>query len=70
VFGDQVVAMAILNRLPHHSHGLTIRGDSYRLREKRRGVQRGTPDQAVQVLPLTPTPVIHYPPMKHRSKGR
>ena len=36
VFGDQVVATAILNRLLHHSHGLTIRGDSYRLREKRR----------------------------------
>jgi hypothetical protein len=27
---------AILDRLPHHSHVLTIRGDSYRLREKRR----------------------------------
>lgn len=36
VFGDQVVATAILDRLLHHSHVLTIRGDSYRLREKRR----------------------------------
>ena len=36
VFGDQVVAAAILDRLLHHSHVLTIRGDSYRLREKRR----------------------------------
>ena len=32
----QVVATAILDRLLHHSHVLTIRGDSYRLREKRR----------------------------------
>lgn len=36
VFGDGVVATAILDRLLHHSHVLTIRGDSYRLKEKRR----------------------------------
>ena len=36
VFGDPVVATAILDRLLHHSHVTTIRGDSYRLREKRR----------------------------------
>ena len=33
VFGDPVVATAILDRLLHHSH---VIGDSYRLREKRR----------------------------------
>jgi DNA replication protein DnaC len=36
VFGDPVVATAILDRLLHHSKVLTIRGDSFRLREKRR----------------------------------
>ena len=36
MFGDAVVATAILDRLLHHSHVLTIKGDSYRLREKRR----------------------------------
>jgi DNA replication protein DnaC len=36
VFGDAVVATAILDRLLHHSHVITIRGDSYRLREKRK----------------------------------
>lgn len=36
VFADPVVATAILDRLLHHSHVLTIRGDSYRLRAKRR----------------------------------
>jgi IstB-like ATP binding protein len=36
MFGDAVVATAILDRLLHHSHVVTIRGDSYRLREKRR----------------------------------
>lgn len=36
VFGDPVVATAILDRLLHHSHVVTIRGESYRLLEKRR----------------------------------
>jgi DNA replication protein DnaC len=36
VFGDPVVATAILDRLLHHSHVITIRGDSWRLKEKRR----------------------------------
>ncbi len=36
VFGDAVIATAILDRLLHHSHIVTIRGDSYRLRAKRR----------------------------------
>ncbi|MFN5702019.1 MAG: ATP-binding protein [Betaproteobacteria bacterium] len=36
VFGDAVVATAILDRMLHHSHVITIRGDSSRLRTKRR----------------------------------
>lgn len=36
VLGDAVVATAILDRLLHHSHVLNIRGESYRLREKKR----------------------------------
>lgn len=34
--GDAVIATAILDRLLHHSHVINIRGESYRLREKRR----------------------------------
>ena len=46
--GDQVVATAILDRLLHHSHVLTIRGESYRLREKRRsGLLKATPAPAL-----------------------
>jgi DNA replication protein DnaC len=37
VFGDAIVATAILDRLLHHSHVITIRGDSYRLRRNPRG---------------------------------
>ena len=34
VFGDPVIATAILDRLLHHSITVNIRGESYRLREK------------------------------------
>jgi len=36
IFNDPVVATAILDRMLHHSHVITIKGESYRLREKRR----------------------------------
>jgi len=36
VFGDAVMATAILDRLLHHSTTLNIKGESYRLKEKRK----------------------------------
>jgi DNA replication protein DnaC len=36
VFGDPVIATAVLDRLLHHSITVNIRGESYRLREKRK----------------------------------
>ena len=42
VFGDDVTASALLDRLLHHSHTLTIQGDSYRLRTKRKAGLLGT----------------------------
>ncbi len=35
LLGDTVIASAVLDRLLHHGHVLNIRGESYRLREKR-----------------------------------
>jgi DNA replication protein DnaC len=35
VSNDQVLATAILDRLLHHATTVNIKGDSYRLREKR-----------------------------------
>ena len=35
LLGDSVIASAVLDRLLHHSHVLNIRGESFRLREKR-----------------------------------
>ena len=36
IFADHVLAAAILDRLLHHSTTINIRGQSYRLREKRK----------------------------------
>ncbi len=34
IFGDQVVAAAMIDRLVHHAEILSLQGDSYRLRDK------------------------------------
>lgn len=51
VFGDRIIASAILDRVLHHSITVNIKGDSYRLREKLKAglltsktVLEGTPD--------------------------
>ena len=33
VFGDEVMAAALIDRLVHHCHIVTIRGNSYRMRQ-------------------------------------
>ncbi|CAM0556682.1 hypothetical protein EHLJMEHL_01770 [Vreelandella titanicae] len=43
IFGDQVIATAILDRLLHHSATLNIKGESYRLKDKRRAGLVTTP---------------------------
>lgn len=35
VFGDEVIAGAILDRLLHHSHIIAVQGESFRMRDKR-----------------------------------
>jgi len=36
VLGDHIIAMAVLDRLLHHSTTINIRGESYRLKDRRR----------------------------------
>ena len=36
IFGDSIIATAILDRLLHHSTTIIIRGESYRLKERRK----------------------------------
>jgi DNA replication protein DnaC len=50
VFGDALAATAILDRLLHHSQVITVRGDSYRMRDKRRS---GLLQKAAAPTPIT-----------------
>jgi DNA replication protein DnaC len=45
IFGDQIIATAILDRLLHHSTTVNIRGESYRLKERRRAGLLTRPEQ-------------------------
>ena len=69
VFGDPVVATAILDRLLHHSQVVTIRGDSYRLREKRRSglIKPAMLDQGGWHDPVRPPPAFSAPPVGYAS---
>ena len=50
VFGDEVMAAALLDRLLHHCHIVNIRGNSYRMREHRALASR------LAGVPASPTP--------------
>ena len=43
VFDNDLLASAALDRLTHHTHTLTIRGESYRQRQRRKEVSGSTP---------------------------
>jgi DNA replication protein DnaC len=45
VFGDAVMATAVLDRLLHHSITVNIRGDSYRMKERKKAGLLATPEQ-------------------------
>jgi DNA replication protein DnaC len=42
VFGDEMIAQAVLDRVLHHSHVVMIHGDSFRLRQKKKAGLLGT----------------------------
>lgn len=54
VFGDDVLAAAILDRLLHHSHTMMITGDSYRLRQKKRSGLLGKSIDGPSAHPVSP----------------
>ncbi|WP_141654277.1 IS21-like element helper ATPase IstB, partial [Candidatus Nitrospira nitrosa] len=56
VFNDPVLATAILDRLLHHATTLNIKGESYRLREKRKAglFGRRSASEPLEVTPDTP----------------
>ncbi len=42
-FGDTILATAVLDRLLHHASVINIRGESYRLKERRKAGLLATP---------------------------
>ena len=60
IFGDPIIATAILDRLLHHSTTINIRGESYRLKERRKAGLIPLPEQQ-QDQPVA---------MAHRSRNK
>ncbi len=46
VFGDEMIAAAVLDRLLHHSHNLIVRGESYRLKQQKKAGLLGSAKKA------------------------
>src|SRR3954453_20318970 len=66
IFGDSIIATAILDRLLHHSTTVNIRGESYRLKDRRRAgllPVRERDGEAAQfsVAPASATPKARRP---------
>ncbi len=58
IFGDPIIATAILDRLLHHSTTINIRGESYRLKDRRRaGLLPRPEDQRPDAEPAPPPAV-------------
>jgi len=53
IFGDPIIATAILDRLLHHSTTINIRGESYRLKDRRRAGLLSRPEEP---QPSSPPP--------------
>ena len=54
IFGDPIIATAILDRLLHHSTTINIRGESYRVQERRRAGLLPRPQDQPPVLGTPP----------------
>lgn len=65
IFGDQIIATAILDRLLHHSSTINIRGESYRLKDRRRAGLLPRPDDQ-----QSQTPALELPPIALNSRGK
>jgi len=57
IFGDPIIATAILDRLLHHSTTINIRGESYRLKERRRAGLLPGRERDGEAAPFSVAPV-------------
>ncbi len=66
IFGDPVIATAILDRLPHHLTTINIRGESYWLKDRRkaallRGREQRRPTAELSAAPASAAPKPRRP---------
>jgi hypothetical protein len=66
VFGQgeasMIIATAILDRLLHHSTTINIRGESYRLKERRKAGLFPRPEEETRPAPFPPSPTSQNGP--------
>src|SRR4030095_5993385 len=66
IFGDPIIATAILDRLLHHSTTINIRGESYRLKDRRRAGLLPRSEQDAPPHPIAPALTSDSAPSKTR----
>jgi DNA replication protein DnaC len=68
IFGDPIIATAILDRLLHHSTTVNIRGESYRLKDRRRaGLVGGRDEGADQARDFSVAPASAAPKARRQT---
>ena len=69
IFGDPIIATAILDRLLHHSTTINIRGESYRLKDRRRaGLISGRDQDQAPGAPGAGPPALPPAPVRLPAK--
>jgi DNA replication protein DnaC len=68
VFGDPIIATAILDRLLHHSTTINIRGESYRLKDRKKAGLFPRPEEdGSRPAPFPPNDAFHNGPRRQGS---
>jgi DNA replication protein DnaC len=70
IFGDPIIATAILDRLLHHSTTINIRGESYRLKDRRKAglfPRNESEQEARPPAPFPSSPMVQSGPRRQGS---
>jgi len=68
IFGDPIIATAILDRLLHHSTTINIRGESYRLKDRRKaGLLPSPKEHGGQPAPFLSPEILQNGPRRQGS---
>jgi DNA replication protein DnaC len=67
IFGDPIIATAILDRLLHHSTTINIRGESYRLKDRRKAGLFPRPEEETRPAPFPSSQTFQNGPRRQGS---